>query len=466
VDPHAALSQEAKRIQASGVLGEAKMRRLFDYLVASSPAAEAPKEITIAIDVFGKGPDFDVSQDALVRVYMHKLRRTLEEFYAANGGEGITPLRIPRGEYRLTLNPRPVAAAAANQAARFSTPAPVNSAPSDAVATIASIPAAASASLATSAPLAASVALAASAPPAVDRRTRQPFPGLIALVGIAVAGAILLTLLTFLAFGILQWRAPPTDLELARANPIWSAILRDDRPLLVVVGDYYLIGETDDSMEVKRLIREYSVNSKDDLDNYLKQHPDAADRYMDVGLRYLPTSVAFALRDVMPVLETGKRRVSLSMVSDVTPAMLKSSNIVYIGYLSGLGIMQQLVFAGSRFAIGQSYDELLDTKTKHLYISQTASQNIGVPQSSGKESSYRDYGFFSSFHGPGGNTVIVISGTRDEGVRQTAEAFTSPAKLRELRRQADAAAPFDALLEVSALDGVNLSGKVLIESQR
>jgi hypothetical protein len=176
--------------------------------------------------------------------------------------------------------------------------------------------------------------------------------------------------------------------------------------------------------------------------------------------------VAFALRDVMPVLETGKRRVSLSMVSDVTPAMLKSSNIVYIGYLSGLGIMQQLVFAGSRFAIGQSYDELLDTKTKHLYISQTASQNIGVPQSSGKESSYRDYGFFSSFHGPGGNTVIVISGTRDEGVRQTAEAFTSPAKLRELGRQADAAAPFDALLEVSALDGVNLSGKVLIESQR
>jgi hypothetical protein len=431
MDTQAALSEESKRIQASGVLGEAKMRRLFDYLVTSSLAGASPKEITIAIDVFGKGPDFDVSQDALVRVYMHKLRRTLEEFYAAHRGEGITPLRIPRGEYRLT-------------------PAPLNAGPSGGA----------------SVPATAPVPLAASAPPAAHRLTRQPFPGLIALVGIAAAGAALAVLALLFAFGILRWRAPPTDLDLARANPIWSAILKDDRPLLVVVGDYYLIGETDDSMEVKRLIREYSVNSKDDLDNYLKQHPDAADRYMDVGMRYLPTSVAFALRDVMPVLDTGKRRVSLSMMSAVTPATLKSANIVYIGYLSGLGIMQQLVFAGSRFAIGQSYDELLDTKTKHLYISQTASQNIGVPQSTGKESSYRDYGFFSSIHGPGGNTIIVISGTRDEGVRQTAEAFTSPAKLQEMRQQADAAPTFDALLEVSALDGVNLSGKVLLETKR
>jgi len=92
--------------------------------------------------------------------------------------------------------------------------------------------------------------------------------------------------------------------------------------------------------------------------------------------------------------------------------------------------MQQLVFSGSRFTVGESYDELLDTKTKHSYISQAASQNWGAPQSSGKESAYRDYGFLSSFHGPGGNTIVVISGTRDEGVRQTAEAATNAGKLQ------------------------------------
>jgi hypothetical protein len=406
MDPNSALEQETRRVQASGVLGEARMRRLFDYLAARSLAGEPPKEITLAIEVFGKGVDFDVSQDALVRVYMHKLRRTLEEFYAAQGAEGPS-LHIPRGEYRLTLN-----------AATKPTP----------------------------------------------KQRRRWFSRSVGLTALAAAGGAALALI--IAFGFLRGRTSPTELDRARANPVWSALLKDDRPLLVVVGDYYLIGETDQSMEVKRLIREYSVNSKNDLDNYVQQHPEVADRYMDVGLRYLPTSTAFALRNVMPVLGAGRRHVSLSVMSDVTPAALKSADIVYIGYLSGLGILERLVFSGSRFTIGGSYDELVDTRTKHLYISQTASQNIGLPQSTGKEPAYRDYGFFSSFRGPGGNLIVVISGTRDEGVRQTAETFTNPEKLEELRTQTDAALPFEALLEVSALDGVNLSGKVLLESKR
>jgi len=389
------------------VLGEAKMRRLFDYLAARSLAGESPKEITLAIEVFGKGVDFDVSHDALVRVYVHKLRRTLEEFYTAQRGEGVTPLHIPRGEYRLTLN--------------------------------------------------------TATKPQIKRR-RQWFSRSASLTALAAAGGGALALI--LAFGVLQWRASPTELDRARANPIWSALLKDERPLMIVVGDYYLIGETDQSMEVKRLIREYSVNSKNDLDNYVQQHPEVADRYMDVGLRYLPTSTAFALRNVMPVLGTGRRHVTLSVMSDVTPAELKSVDIVYVGYLSGLGILERLVFSGSRLTIGGSYDELVDNTTKHIYISQTASQNIGLPQSTGKESAYRDYGFFSSFRGPGGNLIVVISGTRDEGVRQTAETFTNPEKLEELGAQTDAAKPFEALLEVSALDGVNLSGKVLLESKR
>jgi hypothetical protein len=424
MDSNIALDREAKRIQASGVLGEARMRRLFDYLVSCSQAAESPKEIAIAIDVFGKNADFDVSQDALVRVYMHKLRRTLDEFYAANSSEDITPLHIPRGEYRLTLRPR-------------AAPAPLSG--------IAAPPAAAAAARAA----------------ATGIQLRGHRFAVAALIGAAAGAAVLL-----MVFGFLRLRAPQSELDTVRASPVWSAILKDDRPLLVVVGDYYLIGETDDSMEVKRLIREFSVNSKSDLDNYVQQHPEVADRYMDVGLRYLPTSAAFALRDVMPVLGTGTRRVTLSVMSDLTPADLKSADIVYIGYLSGLGIMRQLVFTGSRFAIGESYDELLDTRTQHLYISQTASQTIGAPRNTGTESSYRDYGFFSSFRGPGGNIIVAISGTRDEGVRQTAEALTNPEKLKELGRQADTASPFEGLIEVSALDGVNLGGKLLLESKR
>jgi hypothetical protein len=99
------LGAEAERIKASGVLGEARVRRLFDYLVTSSLAGQSPKEIAIAVDVFGKSADFDSGQDALVRVYIHKLRKGLEEFYASHASAPAGTLTIPRGEYRLRFAP-------------------------------------------------------------------------------------------------------------------------------------------------------------------------------------------------------------------------------------------------------------------------------------------------------------------------------------------------------------------------
>jgi len=57
---------------------------LFDYLAEKSLAGQSPKEIAIAIDVFAKTADFDVSQDAPVRVYIHKLRKALDDFYASS----------------------------------------------------------------------------------------------------------------------------------------------------------------------------------------------------------------------------------------------------------------------------------------------------------------------------------------------------------------------------------------------
>jgi hypothetical protein len=405
LDETAVLREEATRVQHSGVLGEAKLRRLFDYLVTCSLAGQSPKEIAIAVDVFGRDASFDVSQDSLVRVYIHKLRRTLDEFYSAAGDEGAGMLQIPRGEYRLRLSTR--------------------------------------------------AALATGKPRKARTLGAHPFMALLAL------GAAFL-----LGVGVSWLRTPRSELDTVRANPVWSSILKDDRPILVVVGDYYLIGETGDSMELKRLVREFSVNSKGDLNDYVQQHPEYATRYMDVGLRYLPPAAAFALRNVMAVLAPANRRITVSMVSDLQPRSLVSADIIYVGYLSGLGMMQDLVFNGSRFKVGDSYDEIIDQSTRRTYVSQTGDQFFSPPQPSGSETAYHDYGIFAKLRGPGGNTVLVIAGTRDAGVRQTAEAFTSADRIDEFARPALSTAPFETLLDVSAFDGVNLSGKVLLQSRR
>ena len=400
-----ALRSEVNRVQLSGVLGEARLRRMFDYLAEKSLAGQSPKEIAIAIDVFGKSPDFDVSQDALVRVYIHKLRKALDEYYSSSSNGAGSELHIPRGEYRLKVSDKAPAASI-------------------------------------------------SATPPRSRRF-----GALRAAALLAAAVLVGALVTWV------W-APRSDLERVRASPIWSSLLKDDRPIIIVVGDYYLIGETDDSMGVNRLIREYSVNSKNDLDHYVQEHPELADRYMDVGLRYLPISTAFALRDVMVVLAPENRRITVSKMSDIEPSSLKSADIVYIGYLSGMGMLQDLIFAGSRFSVGDSYDEIFDKRTRVSYVSEIGSDIMDPPQPTGKEKTYHDYGVFEKTRGPGGNTIVVISGTRDAGVTQTAEVFTSAQKLKDLEQKSDVRLPMEALLEVSAVNGVNLNGQMLAQSNR
>ena len=403
------LRAHAERIRASGVLGRSPlMQRLFDFLLECTIAGKAPKEIEVAVDAFGKGASFDVSQDAMVRVYIHKLRRKLEEFYAGPGASEPVRLSIPKGEYR------------------FAAESAVAEAPVEAT------------------------AVPASPPPLAPAPSWRKWTVGVLLASLLLNAAILL--------GAWLRPEPHDDMQDVRRSSIWAPILNDDRTIFLVVGDYYIFGETDESMEVKRLVREFAINSPQDLDEYLKQHPDLADRYLDLELAYLPTAAAYSIRDVMPLLSVANRRVRVVTMSQLNPAVIKSADIVYVGYLSGLGRLSDLVFTNnSRLAVGESFDEIVDRNTHKRYVSQAAVPYRG-------ESKIHDYGYFATFTGPSGNHIIVIAGTRDVAAMHMSETLTDAKLVDALSRNAGAAKDFEALYEVYGMDRLNLDGKLLLTS--
>jgi hypothetical protein len=408
-DPES-LQALADRIRATGALGRSQLiHRLFDFLIECSATGRAPKETEVAIEVFGKDVGFDVAQDAMVRVYVHKLRRKLEEYYSAGGHGDPFRLTIPKGAYRIVINDREASAEG-----------PVSLLPVD--------------TRASSAP-------APTGSPA--RRWLWPILAASLVINLLCAGALL-------------WygrQGRPTDTMLA--NPLWSRMLAADRPLLVVFGDYYIFAETDKNMEVQRLVREFSINSPGDLDQYLKLHPEFADRYQDMQLNYLPTSAAYALTDLMPLLAGASGHTRVVLASQLTPQMLKTSNVIYIGYLSGMGMLSDLVFSGSRFDVGESFDVLVDRTTGKRYISQAA---LPVPG----EQTYHDFGYFATFAGPSGNQIMIIAGTRDVAVMHTAESITHPDSLQQLSARSSNGRSFDALYDVFAMNGTNLNGTLLL----
>src|ERR1700722_17405573 len=103
-DPES-LQALADRIRATGTLGRSQLiQKLFDFLIECSATGRAPKETEVSIEVFGKDTSFDVAQDAMVRVYVHKLRRKLEEYYSTAGHSDPFQLTIPKGAYRIVVH--------------------------------------------------------------------------------------------------------------------------------------------------------------------------------------------------------------------------------------------------------------------------------------------------------------------------------------------------------------------------
>src|SRR5258708_12620205 len=102
------IAELAVGLRARQALGRSDgLNRLFDYLVASARSGMRPKEFEVAAAVFGRGAAFDGSQDASVRVAVHRLRRKLDDFYAGPRPDDPPRLATPKGQYPTPPDARP-----------------------------------------------------------------------------------------------------------------------------------------------------------------------------------------------------------------------------------------------------------------------------------------------------------------------------------------------------------------------
>ena len=412
------LREQAASIVRSGALGRSRSyARLLEFLVECARSGRTPKELEIAMEVFGRGADFDPSQDSMVRVYAHNLRQKLEHYYATTGRNESRQLLLSRGEYRISL-------AESDEPAETAEPqAPVAPVP---------VP-----------------------PAAVPEQPRSVFTRW----RLAASGAALLVLGLALGAAIVIESEPAQPASVAVAkSPIWADMLDDDLPILVVVGDYYIYGELDEHGDVTRLVRDFNVGSSAELDELMKNDTTLMSRYMDLDLTYLPTGSAFALLDLLKVLYTSNKSVRVVSMSEMNEADLKSSHVIYVGYISALDKLEDFVFASSTLTIGYTYDELRNMDTGEIYTSEA-----GFPE---VNHNYRDYAFISTFPGPGGNQIMIVSGTRDAGLMQAAHALADPmfvASMEQQRPDTGKNQPpsFEMLYEVTGYGRTNLDAMLV-----
>ena len=90
--------------------GSARSREFLRYVVEEVLAGRAAylKQAAIAVEVFGRKPDFDAVIDPIVRVQAGRLRRSLERYYLLSGEPDFIRIELPKGSYapRIPGDPR------------------------------------------------------------------------------------------------------------------------------------------------------------------------------------------------------------------------------------------------------------------------------------------------------------------------------------------------------------------------
>ncbi len=397
-----ALRLEVTRIIASGALGRSKYYGiLLRYLAESALVGETPKEIQLAIDVLGKEIDFDVATDSSVRVYIHQLRKKLDAFYRHSPGQHCQ-LVIPKGQYTL---------------------------------------------------VGISKGSAGLPPSSLFARLKASFsdgPLLWSLCAVLLA----------LNLGFNFWSSGGLSSidDGPAAHWVWGELTEDDQPILLVMGDYYIFGELNGNGNIARMVREFDVNSADDLEELRFTDFESGANYLDLNLSYMPEGSAYALAKIVPLLESSGKTVNVTMMSDLTLSDIHDNHIVYIGYISALDKLSEMTFASSGLRLGRSYDELFDRASLEYFTS-----DAGLPASG---EAFRDYGLFSLFPASSETQIVIIAGMRDAGLMHTAKALTDIESLDELTLALDAVessspVSFEALYEVFGVDRLNFDANLV-----
>jgi adenylate cyclase len=127
---------ELARVLASDEFASsARLREMLRYLVDEALAGRAGKlkGYRIAVDVFGRGADFDADADPLVRIQAGRLRRALDRYYGNAGGGNPLRIAVPKGGYVPTFTAVPGGVSPRHASAEAAPPVAAGPAPAVAV---------------------------------------------------------------------------------------------------------------------------------------------------------------------------------------------------------------------------------------------------------------------------------------------------------------------------------------------
>lgn len=436
---------QLERVVGSQAFHESESLRSFlSFIVNKLIAGEEDqiKEYTIAIDVFGRGSQFNPRIDSVVRVQAGRLRYKLQEYYSTEGKTDSILIELPKGHYKPVFSLIEPVSVITNGAAKIEeipveTPKPVIE------------------------PVAITIEEEIPVKPvAKDRRL---------VIGLSVA-VVLLSITTAWLFWSNQKVRNQTNLNsTGKPEPVyqsvWGDFLKDTEPTLVVIGNplvYRLANPMDPQLENGQTIilkpeQTSIVASAIGKDQFLMNSikKNSAPRLLLSRNEYTGVGEAIGLHYVTDLMRSSGMAVTLKQSRTASAEDLKNHNVILLGSI-------------------WVNEWTSKQPVKESFVYSDGATILNLDPQSGEEKEYKpkfnpetgkiieDYALITVKPGLSGkNTMMILAGIYSEGTQAAAEFATSkyylPAlnqRLQEMFQNRQSPSYYQALLKVTIDNGI------------
>jgi hypothetical protein len=368
-------------INSNGFNNSQKHQDLLRFLVEASENHETIKESTIAIHFFGKDAEYDASLDSSVRAYVSNLRKKLELYYLTEGKHSDIRLEIPKGHYHVEF---------------------------------------------------------------IENKEKISAQKPKILVHLFYSAIILILVLLLTFIGMKRVSEDKSSMLINIDDPIWGKFFSTSKKTLIVLGDYYFF-----SLPLypdrQNYIRDIRINSDEDLQAFISEHPTLQDQATKTYHKYLDEQVPWCLAYILPSLSAYNQTLDLKLSSEIQFQDIQRKNIIYIGSYKSLYLLNTIIRnLNLQYVIENDkrllkyFDEDSNKVITYSWVTNPATQ------------ARNDYCIVAKVNGPNENTFLFFLSQHDFGNISTVRYFTNPENTKTFMEKIPSE-NFQALFEVTGI---------------
>lgn len=265
-----------KKLSQSRYFTSDKDVELLRYLIQSTDEGKNLKETIIAIDFFGKDASFDPGSDSIVRSNIYNLRKKLESYYLDEGAQDTIKFIIPKGRYLVEIKKRE------------------------------------------------------------QEKSKRPVISQTRLKIFLLFSTSLMLVFAFLFFHTNNKTGKEHKTEI---SSVWDYYLQSENPVLIVLGDYFMMQKLELPDSIRTFIRNPEINNQTDYFTYLDELSEQKNELKRLGQSYFGEEIPRCFLQIMRIFRSIEKPVGIKYSTELTLTDIQENDLIFVGDLSTLNLL-------------------------------------------------------------------------------------------------------------------------------